>query len=114
MSAAALGFSLAFLSDFTGDDEVLWPLVSGWVAFAVSVIAVLITFELNAIQLKPVMRRIDEWIGDPRGRPEPDSGVLWLRPKAKKWRAVDVINSVSVYALIAGLGLTIFFAVVNL
>ena len=101
VSSAALGFTLAFL------DPPSFALYLAWIAFALSVVAVLISFDLNARQLFRTLQRIDAWERDPRGQAEPVSGNYVLH--FRKWvvRPVDLINTFSIYFLVIGICSTV-------
>lgn len=115
VSSLALGFSLAFLNDEVVDASSGWLLHTGWALFSVSVIAVILSFELNAWQTRRVIRRIDGWVRRGEQGTEPRSGVLYLLPKwgGGKIRVVDWVNSASVWTLIAGIVATVGFVMVN-
>lgn len=104
ISSAALGFTLAFVNAGSGTPVTLYV---AWSAFALSVITVLVSFDLNAIQLRRTIGRIDAWEKDPRGRPEPEDGNLTFALGGRQWRTVDLVNTASIYLLVAGIVATV-------
>lgn len=115
VSSLALGFSLGFLTDRANDADSVWLLYLGWGLFTVSIITVVLSFELNAWQLRRTIRKIDHWVRHGNPKTEPESGVLYLFPTLGdgKVRVVDWVNSISVWTLIAGVIATVGFVMVN-
>lgn len=101
VSSLAFGFSIGFLDPEAGTPEFL---MAAWVAFAVSIILVVLSFDVNGFQLKRTIKRIDTWVEDPV-TPKPKDGTYFI----KGMRVLDGINSLSVYSLIAGIILTVLF-----
>jgi len=104
ISSAALGFTLAFVNAGSGTPVALYV---AWAAFALSVIAVLISFDLNGLQLRRAIGRIDSWERNPRGRPEPEDGNLTFTLGGRRWKTVDLVNSISIYLLVTGIVATV-------
>ena len=115
-SGVALTVSLAFYGEpKTALPNVQWPVTLGWALFALAVIAVVVTFELNRIELRRTIVNIDVWNekGAPPGT-KAESGILYFRSKSKKWPVLDAVNAVSVYLFIVGLALTVIGVWLNL
>ncbi|MGH8924457.1 MAG: hypothetical protein ACRDWA_07465 [Acidimicrobiia bacterium] len=104
ISGAALGLTVAFVETGTGEPNLLYI---AWVAFALSVIAVVISYDLNAHQLRRTIQLIDAWERDPNGRAEPANGALTFRFRGRERRTLDWINTSSVYFLVLGILATI-------
>ena len=105
MATAALGFSLAIFSDPDRDlDPDMW-LGIGWVAFAVSIVSVLLTYDLLSwLSLRNLDKLVEHLKSDMKEPYEATNPRL----KLSKWRPtfVSLLNSLSVYSLILGIVLT--------
>lgn len=106
ISSIAFGFTVGFLPRV----GVTWPLIAAWLSFAVSICTVVLSYDLNASQLKRSIQRIDEWVEDNGGHRKPHNGTYIAKIGGREVRVVDTINTVSVYMLIAGVIFTVAFA----
>lgn len=102
VSSLAFGFSIGFLNPDAGIPGLL---VGAWIAFGLSIIAVVYSYDLNGAQLERSIARIDRWVESHEPGTKPKDGTYFIKGR----RVLDGINSMSAYLLIVGIVLTVLF-----
>lgn len=113
IAAAALGVSIAFLTDLESDASWHGALIAAWIAFGAAVAAVLASFEVNSRQINRSIDYIDEWKEKPEGD-RPKDGAYFITVRERKIRVASALDTVSIVCLIAGIVLIILFVSLNL
>jgi len=110
VAGAALALSLSIFRDVATDERWKWLLVTAWVLLALSLISVLVSLFLNAGQIIRSVRRIDTWLRDVAPEGCPEDGGYSFTVQGRSVRTVDLIEGVSVFALVVGVGAVVLFA----
>lgn len=116
LSTAALGFSFAFLTDPARMLEPDGLLYGSWLCLGLSIVAVLLSFEMAAFQMRRTITDAHKMMRERRWRDFELVGrdVLYVPFTKKRLRVLGVLNFLSVASLIAGLVLTTMFVWGNL
>jgi len=113
VSGIALGLSIAVLRDVGTHKEWKWVLLLAWIGFGFALVLVLLSLYLNAQQIKRSIDHIDVWLKDPPKEGEPLDGAYQVRVGERRFRTVDVVETVSIFSLIGGVVTVVIFVWLN-
>ena len=113
VAGGALAATIAFVTD-TKHAGWSWLLALGLALMLASVVAVLLTFHFNQVEMQRRHKNIHEFLKDPSSQPPPDDPSYYLRIGPRRIRLLNALNSISVFLLSGGLIAVVVFVSMNL